>query len=480
MIVGIGPHAQRTYIPQLQALGKDHGEMVKAGVDVEEKRIQVTEWALKHCPKMKTHFVPFFTDVMPAHVKTALDHLVDTLEINALVVSTEPLAHKAYALWAMGRGLSILMDKPITTRERATVDINEARGIAEDYHKLFAEYSALQKHTRTCFMVSSHRRFNPIFKRAMSYIREIAEHTGCPVTGISASYCDGTFRLPLETLEQRYHTYSKGYGKVSHSGYHILDLTCCFAKAGIIPKKSPDSIDVISSFISPKGFFRQLREEDYQNLFGVAEYQSVCTESEQDLAQRAQGYGEIDAVAQLTFRQEGDPVMLAQLNISSTGYGQRSTLHPNPDQYKGNGRVKHEAYEIRSGPFQTIYIESRSIADDGSACTPGNFQTGANNHFEMQVFRNHELTGHAQPMEVLHLADLADELGYSHEKLYTEQAKSTMILEMILFIEGKIDYPELTSNLDDHRLPAEIMSAMYVSHILDKKVGNPVATISLP
>lgn len=477
LIVGVGPHAQRTYVPHLRRLEASHGPMIKALIDVEEKTAAVTEWAHKACPEAHLDFVPLFTTRMPADIQVRLDRLVSDLDINGVIIATEPLAHKEYAMWAMRHGLHIMMDKPITTRVGAGTDGEEAKGIATDYHDLLEVYCKLQERQTTSFVVSSHRRFNPLVIRAREYIREVIQRTGCPVTSVSASYADGTFRLPIEVVHQDYHTYKQGYGKVSHSGYHIIDIACEFAKAGFIPSKRPDEVEVISSFILPRGFFRMMGEADYQKLFGKKEYSAACSLSEQELMQRVRGYGELDAVAQLTFCKERDPVMLAQISMSSNGYSLRTQLAPSKDQYKGSGRVKHEAYEIKCGPFQSIYIESRSIKDSDEPCSPGDYQVGANNHFEMRIFRNHELTGHPLPLEVLHLADLADDAGYDHTKLYTEQAKENMVLEFVRSIKGELLPSELTSNIDDHQLPVEIMSAMYSSHIRYQARDNPLVSV---
>lgn len=478
LIIGTGPHAQKTYVPHLQLLEARHGPMIRVLVDIEEKRDVVTEWAAKVCPGVHLHFVPMFTDLMPSRARAELDEIAARFNINGIIIATEPLSHKSYALWGLDHGYHIMMDKPITTRVDAGTNVSEAKGIADDYHEILAAYQKLQIRKTTGFVVSSHRRFNPLIQRAHHYIREIVERTGCPVTSVSASYCDGTFRLPIEVIQQDYHTYKQGYGKVSHSGYHIIDMLCEFAKAGLVQSKRPDEVAVISSFILPRGFFKMMTQTDYQKIFGADEYTKTCNLDEQSLMQRVGGYGELDATAQLTFLKERDPVILAQISMSSNGYGLRSSLIPSKDQYKGSGRVKHESYEIKCGPFQSIYIESRSIKDSDEPCLPGDFQIGANNHFEMKVFRNFELTGHSRALEVLHLADLADAEGYDHTKLYTEQAKVKMILEFVQSIQGKLLPTELTSNIDDHRLPVEIMSAMYLSHINHQNSnGRPVVKV---
>ncbi|KKA25527.1 Cytochrome P450 monooxygenase [Rasamsonia emersonii CBS 393.64] len=62
--------------------------------------------------------------------------------------------------------------------------------------------------------------------------------------------------------------------------------------------------------------------------------------------------------------------MPSTLNLLHNGFSRRSWIRMGADWYKGSGRVKHEAHEVRSGPFQTIVIDSRQ------AC-PGRFFAAA-------------------------------------------------------------------------------------------------------
>lgn len=52
-----------------------------------------------------------------------------------------------------------------------------------------------------------------------------------------------------------------------------------------------------------------------------------------------------------------------------------------------------------------------------------------------------------------------------------------MILECIQSIKGELLSSELTSNIDDHPLPVEIMCAMYKSHIHHQDRENPVVCV---
>lgn len=45
---------------------------------------------------------------------------------------------------------------------------------------------------------------------------------------------DTRWRLPAEIVSQDYHPYNQGYGKLSHSGYHCVDMVNCFLRTGMV------------------------------------------------------------------------------------------------------------------------------------------------------------------------------------------------------------------------------------------------------
>ena len=476
LLVGVGPHARRTYIPHLRRLADHHNTALLAVVDLEASRETVHTYAAEHDVSAELHFVPPFTDRMPPEVEIQLDRLADRLRINAVIISTEPLSHKAYALWALRRRLHIMMDKPITTRAGAVCDLVQAEGIAQDFHDLLKSYETLQRHRETCFLINSHRRFHPGFALAIQWIEEIRERTGCPVTSIASAHCDGQWRLPSEIVTQNYHSYNQGYGKVSHSGYHIIDLVYRFFKAGSVAGKQPDELEVFSSFVQPNGFLSQFHDADYHRIFGAEAYNGACRFSETEMKRVFSRFGEMDAAALLTLRRTGEAVAQAQINLRHNGVARRTWLQPGSDLYKGNGRIKHETHEITSGPFQHIVIESRQANDQHEHCDAADHRLGGNNHFELKRFRNCGVTGDAQPLEVVQLAELGRNAGFNDARLYTEQVKEAALLEFVHFVEGTLPKSALRSNIDDHVVPAQIMSATYASHVRHQLGENAVVS----
>jgi len=480
LIVGLGPHAKRTYAKHLVSLKTDDSAELVCAVDVESKKGELTAYRDAHLPGVELAFVPPFTTEMPQNVTRKLNMLLSMHGIDCVIISTEPQAHQTYGLWAVDRGLHVIMDKPVTTRKGAATDMAQALGIAQDYQDLMEAYSRLQRHRQTIFLIASHRRYHPAYTNTSRMLRDIARKTGSPVTNIVSTHCDGQWRLPHELVDEAYHGFNAGHGKVSHSGYHFLDTAYQFVKAGWSELKRPDKVQVVSSFISPSGVLKTLTHGDYVALFGD-EYVRSCKYTPQQVESLVADFGEYDANIQMTFLQDDEPVTLVQLNLLHNGFSRRSwvTMGNSADWYKGSGRVKHEAHEIRSGPFQTIVLESRQANDKHDRSKPSTAEIGTDNHFQVYVFRNCRVLGESQPLKSYSMEELDRRGTAKLPGVYSENVKKGIIQEAIDYLQGEKKLEQLVSNLEDHSVPTHLMSAAYASHILRTRGDNPIVTVGL-
>ncbi|EME40071.1 hypothetical protein DOTSEDRAFT_91360 [Dothistroma septosporum NZE10] len=481
ILVGIGPHAKRTFVKHFQDLkAEGRGEIVVA-VDITANQVALEQYAIKHLPDTELVFVPHFRDVMPTIVQERLNEVVRRLEIDCVIVSTDPECHKPYGLWAVGLDLHVIMDKPISTRRNACNDPTQAAGIANDYEQLLDAYHELQKRKRTMFLINSHRRYHPGFLGTRDFISNIRDKTSCPVTSLISTHCDGQWRLPDEIVDQHYHPFRYGYGKVSHSGYHFLDTGYKFFEAGWTPQKRPDEVEVVATFVLPNDYMSSLSHEEHARALGGDAYNSFAKYGPGELRMRMEDMGEIDAMLQITFKKHGNVLGIAQLNLLHTGFSRRDWIDqgPTPDLYKGCGRVKHEAHEVRSGPFQTIVIDSRQANDKHDRSKPSTAELGSDNHFEVQTWRNCGILGEKEPLKTYTVNELDNRYNTKAQGIYMENIKRGILWEALEFLEGRTTVDDLTSNLPDHSVPANLMSATYMSHLRRTRGLNPVTHIDI-
>lgn len=477
--IGFGPHARRVYAPALQKWGGKFNSELSLVVDLKQEGQNVRDYFNNSSLNPEFLFIDPFEGSLSSEIEKYLSEYVDKNGVQAVIISTEPTMHLAYASWALRKGLNILMDKPITTRKDVVTNIKAAKNIENDYKLLLGEYNKLQEKKETVFMINAQRRFHPGFKLVNELLGEIARRTNCPITSIQSMHCDGQWRLPNEIVSQNYHPYNSGYGKASHSGYHIFDTVYQFYKNSKLTNKTADSMEIYSSFFQPRGFLFQYNEEDYFKLFG-GDYLKISKYSDHELYKIFENYGEIDLSVIIRLEKEGECVGNIAINLLHNGFARRTWIYPGSDLYKGNGRVKHEYYSIQQGPFQNIQIHSYQTKDKHDLNTEEDYNLGGNNHFDIYVFRNCGVTGDKSPLNVITMNDLKRQGSIVTDGgLVMEQTKHKVIIDFLNYLQGTIGKNELSSNIEDHLMPVQIMSGIYQSHIKYIQGKNPLVTYKL-
>ena len=480
MIIGLGPHSQKSYLPVLKELFSQGRSAVVYGVDLISQKETIDRYLLRISFDIPMFYLDQFQDrsSLPDFVENKLDEIVDENDVQGVIIATEPLVHKAYAKWALKKGLHILMDKPVSTRMNVVTDITEAKGIADDYLELLQDYRKLQDTKETIFSIMVQRRYDKCHEKVISLIKEVAEKFNAPVTSIQAMHADGQWRLPSEIVTQEYHPYCQGYGKCSHSGYHFFDIVYKYFSAGYREAKKPDSAEVFSSFVEPTGFLKQFGEKDYANYFGE-EYKNVKKWSDEELEQLYRGYGEMDAFSIIRLMKDKTNICNVSLNLLHNSFARRDWILPGTDLYKGNGRVKHQYFQIQQGPFQNIQVHSYQVSDRSDSDTEHSSFWGGNSHFDIHLFRNIGMFSEGEKAFQ----------QYSIKDIYSEEtsddfhpndfAKKRALLELLDFIEGRIQKKELISNIEDHFVPVHLMSSVYLSHIHQNRQKDPIIRFSL-
>lgn len=475
MVVGLGNHARRIYLPALNKY-KDRFGISIYGVDLSPTEESLNSYLAKKGIEMKTVFLnPFEAkEKLPKEVSTKLNNIVKKNNISAIIISTDPTTHKVYAQWALTKGLHILMDKPISTRSHASTNLTQTNKIEQDYLDLLDQYTKLQKTKNTFFLINTQRRFEAGFKKVFSLINEVSEKFNVPVTSIQAMHADGVWIFPDEIVEQKCHPYNQGYGKCSHSGFHLFDIVWQFYKAGQIKGKMADSAEVFTSFVTPKGILTQINQDDYKQYFGN-EYLKRFRRSNKNLDLTYQKYGENDAFSLVKLLNKNRNICNISINLLHNSFSRRAWVNPKKDLYKGNGRVKHQYYHIQQGPFQCIQIHNYQSNDKQDISNIEDYELGGNNHFDIYVFRNKEMFDDTQkPLEIIKLHDLITSENTDDSRLYHETVKDKVILEFISSIRGEVEKKDSTSSITSYHVPVQIMSSIYKSHINYTNNQNPL------
>lgn len=455
-VIGCGPHFDKTHFPFL--VGRQSKIQLALAVDTVENSAATAE-----------RLVPFGSDVeqidveawgdgpMPPHVADRLTEVVKRLEIDAVIIATEPLAHFGYLLWGMTTDAHLFVDKPIIMSAGASTSVRKARALGRDLAAL-VEAGALRRDR--LIAVGTQRRYHCGLAFAFDTVLEASARFGTPVTFMQSSHADGQFRLPIELETITYHGYHD-YGKIGHSGYHLLaeqsDLAMASARAAGV---AFDELTSFGSAVRPEGFLQQVPPSTYEKYFGKEQWRAASPDSHEALAARMKTFGEMDVALTNTFNREGTPVLLSQISLIHNSVSRRSALAANPDLYKSNGRIKHESHTINVGPFLTVQVHSYQSRSRRLDASSDERALGGSDSFEVHLYRNAAWYGpKAKPFEKVLGDDLAERSGMSESATFTGYAKELMMEDFFSSISGERDLTEHRSRLDSHLLGGTLLSA---------------------
>ncbi|MFD8984310.1 Gfo/Idh/MocA family protein [Streptomyces sp. NPDC059564] len=482
LVVGVGPHARRNHLPTLTA-GREAGLVgTVIGVDLQHAADEIAAFnaAAAGQPLPVTLIAPFdpACRTLPAPVRDTLDRLVREHAIDAVVVSTEPAFHMVYTHWALGRGLSVLLDKPLSVHTNCSVDPYRASAILTDFDEVLGRYEAVRRtRPEVLVAVQCQRRHHPAFLRMRELIAEIAEETNCPLTSVQSFHSDGQWRMPNELIDISYHSFDQGYGKCAHSGYHFFDIVPWLLRAGETPGKELDSVEVHANFSRPGDFLAQLDLDDYARLFPEFEAGNPYTQSQ--LLTATESFGEVDAFVSMAYKSGGRTMTLGSINLVHNGFSQRGRFAPaRANLYKGNGRVRHESHILQQGPFQAIHFHSlQTLAGDGDEEDGDAYGIGGRGHIEVHVFRNSGFNPRWKKYETLDYDALSTVTASGPQEPTQSSSRRRAVQEFLEYVNGLRGREEMSSELVDHRRGSTLMAGAYLSAAQQWTGGPAVARL---
>lgn len=480
LVVGVGPHARRTHLPALAA-GHAAGLVgTVCGLDVLGATDVLVPYDASDGPRSLpvTLIEPFDSRLrsLPDVVRRTLDSVVEGRGIDAIVVSTEPAYHLVYTRWALERGLSVLLDKPLSVHAGCSVRPEQAEAIVTDFDELVECYrQARRRFPQIMVTVLSQRRYHPAFWRMRQYIADVAAETNCPVTSIQSFHSDGQWRLPHELVDLTYHGFDQGYGKAAHSGYHFFDIVPWLLAAGETPGKDLDTVDVHAHVTRPDDLLAQLGVHDHDQLFPGFAARNPYTEPE--LRAATQLFGEVDAFISMAYKSGGRTMALGSINLVHHGFSQRGNLTPaHASLYKGNGRVRHENHIVMQGPFQALHFHSLQTLPDGAPSTDPH-SLGHESHIEVHVFRNSRFRPGWTKYAGLDFGALSTASDGEVALPTQESSRWRATREFLEYLDGRRSREEMSSELTSHRRAATLMAGAYLSMARQWTGASPVATL---
>ncbi|MCW1907721.1 MAG: hypothetical protein KIH63_000070 [Candidatus Saccharibacteria bacterium] len=455
VLVGLGLHAKRIYLPYL-AQNKQRLGLV---IDLESNSDAVNQYLKDNGIDCQTYFIANKQrddEKLNKRDESNIAVLCRDLGITHAIISTEPKAHKAYAKFFVPNGIDTLVDKPITSPLHPSTKPKQARKIYKDYKEL-ALLAKNPSHGR--LTVQAQRRFHVGYLFVYDLINKIIADYNVPITYLDTYHCDGLWSMPPEFVFRENHPYKYGYGKLMHSGYHFVDVAAWFLDLNNqIVNKCPDNAEVANYMLRPSDFTSIVDEDNYKQFFGEQVFSDHFNTKHQMAA-----YGEIDSSSVLRMKRGDKTVALCSINLLQNGFSRRSWPDLPQDTYKSNGRIRHERLSVQVGPLLNVQIhsyESYEIKDKHKHAHEL-FDTGNNEHFDIYIYRNSDLIG-GKAYEKIGIEQL-----YKHEGSigHNEAAREKCLMQ---FLSGSADISDIAAHNSTNRL----LSNLYLAACNDFK-GRP-------
>jgi len=483
LLIGCGPHARRIHVPIVNMEKQNLDVKIDTIIDLESQKEIINNYFkngnydLCNLLFLNDKEKKIVNNNLNDDLKKKLNSIVKERHINAIFICTDPASHVAYAKWALKSGISVLMDKPISTPLNLSSDMKAINQLSKDYYDLLKLYRIQkEKFPNLVFELLTQRRYHVAFQKIKTLIVEVAERTGVPITSFQTIHCDGQWRMPSEIIEQDYHPYNQGYGKCSHSGYHSIDIMDWLVKSSILNNKQKiEKIEVVSNFMYPNDFVNQLPYDSYRKLFNSKE---PIKYTEEEYKELTKDYGEMDAQIQVAFKNKNNDVTtIGQFSLLHNSFSQRNwSSAKGRDLYKGNGRIRHEMHYIVQGPFQTIIYESYQ-SEEILTEKNNHSNIGGEYHLDIHVFRNSKMFNDWKSYEKISLDDLGNNILKGYSRGHQEDARR---LAIVSFLKS-INNPDTVrySDIEDQAESLDILYLAYKSALLRKKQKNPLVNIEV-
>ncbi len=456
LLIGVGYHAKRIYLPFIK--GNEFCNLV-ACLDLLSQKRKIKDFLEGFRITVPCYFTKndSTSDTLNNKELNYLDKIIKKHQIEAVIISTEPLSHLKYAKWALENNLHVLLDKPISTEVDVSINVDKAKKLFNDYTKLAKLYVEKNKKQNLVFSIQAQRRFHIGFQTVRKKIIEMTKISNCPVTFIQTFHSDGQWTFPNEFISQTYHPYNQGYGKMSHSGFHSVDIAIWLVEASLKIDKKWDNFKLETTFIRPRDIFAQFSKDDYLKIFPDIKW---ALNVEKEIKKVT---GEVDAFTHISFLNGKNIITSVNCNLLHNSFSRRGWFDSTGrDLYKGNGRVRQESYIIEQGPFQSIIVNSLQSEE----IQKGNlhpYEVGGEYHFDIHIFRNKTMFPKLLAYEYLNLQSLSPVNDYGYSRGHQEDARRNCIMDFYQSIIKQAPPEKQGSNILYHGLTTQILSSIYVS-----------------
>ena len=257
---------------------------------------------------------------------------IKELDINLIIISTPPEYHYTYLDGLADLGINIICDKPL---------IADA-----DYKDILNKYESIRNKKRNLIYSPLRRQIQSYYKKIYDEIALVNKEYNQNVKLVTYYENDGCHRWDDEMEIDFAHGYKSGLGKLSHTGYHIIDIASRIITEGCqnIQKISCEMLEqhTVADNHNSK------TNKNIKELLNVKEFNNS------QLALKTKN-AELDITLRYTVYFNDDIPTYIYLFLRHSGISHRITVHYDNKNTGDDGRTDDSNFLIEQGAFQNLY-----------------------------------------------------------------------------------------------------------------------------
>lgn len=389
IIGGSGTWSGKAYIPSIKQSERD---VLLVGI-LDPVNPYYSQKTFSHFEYLTKNDVKWIKSEMDCD-EGLLTRTIEEYDIDIVIISTPPKFHYEYTLVSLKCGVDVICDKPIiATHAQSSIYENAFLNIQKHNRLMQAiKESYNRKSSRRCFVLTPLRRkLQETYTNIYDSLRLVNEKFNQDVTNIFISHNDGVFRFDDEVeIKCGSHGYSEGFGKLTHTGYHILDVVAGFIEFGC----DTENVECVCKIVNCNTVEDMLKSNSNKvNSKLLRSY--LKNESVSEIALKA----EMDITVSYTLYRNNKKFCNIVVDLIHSGKSNRTLNHYDFNNYNDQGRTNELTMHLQQGSL----FSSQSIIStmSGTTGTVGNGYTFKSYHPFVAKKINQE------PMQVLDLRNQA-------------------------------------------------------------------------
>ena len=345
---------------------------------------------------------------------------IDKFGIDVVIITTPPEYHHIYLKGLLGKEVDIICDKPL-------IAFNDMKNILKEYYYI-------KKHKTKKIYSPLRRQVQSFYKKLYEEIERVHKNFGQNVKFVSYYENDGVHRWDCEMEIDFCHGYASGLGKLSHTGYHIIDVVRTIITKGCSNIKNLECEILDKNLVGDN--CNSKSNQILKKLLGL----NIDTSSKlKDKTKQA----ELDITVKYTINFFEDNPSYIYLHLRHSGISQREIPLYDDKNTGDQGRTDNSVFFVEQGALQNIF--GAVFADSSSSGSKGNSYLTIKRHFkcaellkkDVVEFYNVDNSQELQNVEIIRELILATE-NNELEKKYKNIEFDSEELTMELFVASLI------------------------------------------